>query len=72
MVITGNDNQLTRVHGDKYSARPDKVNLATFKHESCVSGRQSAQYREDLLCDHRQYLNVDAIELIKATPGTSL
>ena len=62
----------TRIHSDEDSTRPDQVDLTSLKHKSCSTSRQSRQNGQNLLRHYRQYFNVDAVELVKAAPCSSL
>ncbi len=64
--------KLTWVHCYEDTAGPDEHDFSPLKHEPLRAGRQGTQDRENLLGDHGQHLNVDTVELVKATPGSSL
>ena len=63
---------LTWIHGDEVSTGPDEVDLAALEDEACGAGRQGWEDGEDLLGNHRQYLDVDTVKLVKTAPRSSL
>ena len=62
----------TWIHCDEDSTGPDQVDLPTLKDEPRWPGSERRQDGQNLLRHHRQHLNVDSVELVKASPGTSL
>lgn len=62
----------TRIHGDEDPTRPHQIYFKALKMETREVGGQGRQDGQDLLGHHGQHLNVDAIKLIKAAPGSGL
>ena len=63
---------LAWVHGDKQAAGPHQVDLTTLKRKALLVIWKSAKNAQNLLGYDRQHFNVDAVELIKAPPCSSL
>ena len=59
---------VARVHRDERVARHLEGQLGALKIELLDSRRLSADDGQDLLCDHREDLELDAVELVKARP----
>ena len=62
---------ISRVHGDKYGTGGVQFDLCALKEKSVVPRADSSLDGHDLLGHHRQHLQVDAVELVKARPGTT-
>ena len=62
----------TRVHGDEYPTGGAEVDLSSLEDESLGVLTKSLQYRQNLLCHHRQNFNVDSVELIETAPRSRL
>lgn len=64
--------RVRRIHGDEEAARVVQANLAAFEHEPRCELVFGALDREYLLSDHREHLDVDAVELVETTPRARL
>lgn len=62
----------TRIHRDEDTTRPFEFYLAALKDESLKIVWQCRHYGKNLLCHDWQYFYVDAVELVKTTPSSSL
>ncbi len=61
---------LTWVHSDVYSELRIDHNVGAFKDGALLTTLHGALELDDLLRDHTQHLDVNAVELVEARPGT--
>ena len=57
-----------RVHRDVHRARRVELEVGALEDESVDAGGDRALDRQNLVRDHRQHLEVDAVELVEARP----
>ena len=62
---------ISRVHGDEHSTRGIQFDLSTLKQQSIVPRVDASLNGHDLLGHHWQHLQVNAVELIEAGPGSA-
>jgi len=60
------------VHGDEDATRPLESDVATLEDKARHGVGQGRHDAEDLLCYHRQHLDVDPVELVETAPRTRL
>ena len=61
---------VARVHGDEHVAGVQQRDRRALEHEAARAFALGLLDGQDLLRDHRQHLQLDAVELIEAGPGT--
>ena len=64
--------RLTRIHGDEHTESIIQRNHLSFEVKDFGSAHDGLLNAQDLLGNYGQHFNVDAVEFIKACPGSLL